>query len=204
MEDARQIAPATARNRVPILEILRNALPASGLILEIASGTGEHVVHFAQALPQFDWQPTDIRAEAHTSIAAYAQDMGLTNVRAPLELDAADADWPVQRADAILCINMIHISPWDSTLGLMRGAASLLPDGGLLYLYGPYRQTGVVTAPSNEAFDLDLRLRDSRWGLRDLDAVTQVAAAHGLQLEEVIAMPANNLSVLLRNRAALT
>jgi SAM-dependent methyltransferase len=198
MTDPRQNSPAAARNREPIVAILRDTLPAAGLVLEIASGTGEHVVHFARSLPHLDWQPSDPNPAARASIAAHVADEGLANIRAPIALDAASAAWPIDRADAILCINMVHISPWESTLGLMRGAAAILPPGGLLYLYGPYRRAGIETAPSNAAFDLDLQRRDPRWGLRELETVVEVAAAEGLMLERVIAMPANNLSVLLR------
>jgi SAM-dependent methyltransferase len=196
--DARRIAPATARNREPILGVLRPLLPAEGLVLEIASGSGEHIVAFARALPDLVWQPSDPSAEARASIAAWAAAEALRNLRAPLDLDVSRADWPIDAADAILCINMIHISPWSATEGLMRGAAALLPPGGLLYLYGPYFQRDVPTAPSNLAFDADLRRRNPDWGLREMDAVEDCAAAHGLRLEQVVAMPANNLSVIFR------
>lgn len=171
-------------------------LSASGLVLEIASGTGEHVVHFARALPQLEWQPSDPSPDARASIAAWAA--GLANVALPIALDAAGEDWPVARVDAILCINMIHISPWCATEGLMRGAASLLPAGAPLILYGPFRVPGEQTAPSNEVFDASLRQSDPAWGLRDLDAVTTCAAAAGFARERVIAMPANNLCVVFR------
>jgi SAM-dependent methyltransferase len=196
--DARRFAPATARNREPILGVLRPALPAAGLVLEVASGSGEHVVAFARALPGLVWQPTDSSAEARASIAAWAAAEGLENIRPPLDLDAASPRWPLDRADAVLCINMIHISPWAATEGLMQGAVRLLAPGGLLYLYGPFRRADVPTAPSNEAFDADLRCRDPRWGLRDLDAVADCAASAGLLLEATADMPANNLSVLFR------
>jgi SAM-dependent methyltransferase len=196
--DPRRFAPATARNREPILAVLRSALPANGLTLEIASGSGEHVVAFAAAFPDLVWQPSDPSPEARASIAGWVAADGRANILAPLDLDAARPGWPIDRADAILCINMIHISPWAATEGLMRGAGRLLAPGGLLYLYGPYRQTGVPTAPSNEAFDADLRRRDPVWGLRQLDEVSECAATHGLVLDRVVAMPANNLSVLFR------
>ena len=191
-------APAAARNRDPILAVLRDVLPESGLVLEIASGTGEHVVHFAAALPGLDWQPSDPDAASRASIAAWAAASGLANVRAPLMLDAASGEWPVSHADAIICINMIHISPWAATEGLMAGAGRLLPEGGVLYLYGPYRRTGHPTAPSNEAFDADLKSRNPLWGLRNLDDVVALAAQHGLELVQVREMPANNLSVVFR------
>lgn len=199
--DGRLAAPAVARNRDAILEVLRPRLPATGLVLEIASGTGEHVAHFARALPHLMWQPSDPAPQARASIAAWSAAEGRSNIRPPLALDAAAIDWPLAQADAIICINMIHISPWEATLGLMRGAGRLLPPGGLLYLYGPFRRAGVPTAPSNEAFDADLRQRDSRWGLRELEAVAACAAVHHLALDEVVDMPANNLSVTFRTQA---
>ena len=196
MSDARRHAPATLRNRDAILAILRDALPERGLVLEIASGSGEHVAHFARALPALDWQPSDPDAEARASIAVWAA--GQPNVRAPLALDAAAADWPIDHADAILCINMVHISPWAATEGLIAGAARLLAAGGLLYLYGPFRRDGAHIAPSNAAFDADLRARNAEWGVRDLEAIETLGAARGLRLEQVVEMPANNLSVLFR------
>jgi hypothetical protein len=187
---------------VPILEVLRPLLPARGLVLEIASGSGEHVVAFARALPNLVWQPSDPSPEARASIASWLAAEALPNIRAPLDLDVVRASWPIDAADAILCINMIHISPWRATEGLMRGAAALLPPGGLLYLYGPYFQRDVPTAPSNMAFNADLRMRDPDWGLRELDAVEECASSHGLWLEQAVAMPANNLSVVFRREAA--
>jgi hypothetical protein len=191
-------APAVARNRDPILTVLREVLPAAGTVLEIASGTGEHAVHFAAALPHLTWQPTDPDAQARTSIAANAAATGLTNLLPPLELDASAPVWPVTRADALVSINMIHISPWGATQGLMAGAARVLPAGAPLYLYGPYRRHGQHTAPSNAAFDESLRARDPEWGVRDLDEVVALAAGHGLALQRSVAMPANNLSVIFR------
>lgn len=199
--DARRFAPATARNREPILAVLRPLLPADGLVLEIASGSGEHVIAFARALPSLTFQPSDPSPEARDSIAGWTAAEGLENVRPPLELDVTQDPWPIAAADAILCINMIHISPWAATEGLMRGAGRLLGPEGLLYLYGPFRRAGVATAPSNEAFDADLRRRDARWGLRDLDAVRRCADSHGLSFERLVEMPANNLSVIFRRRA---
>lgn len=198
MTDHRQQAPAATRNRDPILAVLRRVLPQTGTVLEIASGSGEHSVHFARALPGLVFQPSDPNPEARLSIAAWAADSGLANLRPPLALDAASPSWDVTAADAVLCINMIHISPWAATEGLIRGAAGILPPGGPLYLYGPYRRAGVVTAPSNEAFDQDLRRRDPAWGLRDLEAVAALAAAAGFSGPAVTAMPANNLSVVFR------
>lgn len=195
--DLRRIAPAAARNRDPILDVLRDLLPPSGVVLELASGSGEHIVHFARALPDLQWQPSDPSPDARASIAAWTAAEGLDNVAPPLALDAA-GEWPTMQADAILCINMIHISPWAATQGLMRGAGAILPSGGLLYLYGPYRRAGVPLEPSNAAFDADLRARNPEWGLRDLENVSACAAQHGLRVEAVLPMPANNLSVLLR------
>jgi hypothetical protein len=193
-------APAVARNRDPILAVLRRVLPKQGTVLQIAEGTGEHAVHFAAALPGLTWQPTDRDAAALRSIAAWREQVGSPNLLAPLELDVASQPWPVERADAVLCINMIHISPWRATEGLMAGAARVLPSGGLLFLYGPYKEGGVHTAPSNEAFDADLRARNPEWGVRDLDDVRALAAHHSFDFAERIAMPANNLSVVFRRR----
>jgi hypothetical protein len=198
-DDYRQHAPAAARNGDPILETLRSILPASGTVLEVASGTGEHVVHFARALPMLEWQPSDPSSGARRSIDAWIAAEGLANVRPPLDLDAADESWPINRAEAVVCINMIHISPWTSTEGLMRGASRILEAGAPLYLYGPFRQATKPTEPSNAAFDESLRSRDPRWGLRDLDEVAACAALHGFVLDRVVEMPANNLSVVFRS-----
>jgi hypothetical protein len=200
------IAPAVARNREPILAVLRRViplsiLPARGLVLEIASGSGEHAMYFAAALPHLTWQPSDPDPEARESIAAYRADMALPNVLPPLILDAAASNWPVTQADVIVAINMIHIAPWAATEGLMAGAERLLPVGGVLFLYGPFREHGRHTAPSNAAFDESLRARNREWGVRDLDEVAALASQHGLALEERVAMPANNLSVVFRRRA---
>lgn len=196
----RRTAPATLRNRDPILGVLRPLLPETGLVLELASGTGEHAVHFARHLPALRWQPSDPSPDARASITAWAAAERLANLLPPLDLDAASKDWPIARADAVVCINMIHISPWEATEGLMRGAGRVMSPGQPLYLYGPYRRPGRTLEPSNEAFDADLRRRDGRWGLRDLDAVAACAEASGLALERVIEMPANNLSVIFRRR----
>lgn len=196
----RRFAPATARNRDPILDVLGPLLPESGLVLEVASGTGEHVVHFAQARPGLVWQPSDPSQEARESIAAWAEAEGLPNVRAPLALDAAAEDWPVDNFDAAVCINMLHISPWAATQGLMKGAGKRLTPGGLLYIYGPFRRADTPTAPSNAAFDADLKGRDARWGLRMLEDVRAEAEANGLGFEGFVEMPANNLSLIFRRR----
>lgn len=192
-------SPAAARNRDPILDVLRPRLPASGLVLEIAAGTGEHAVHLAGALPGLRWQPTDPDPEALASIAAWRVSAGLANLLPPLRLDAATPQaWPLAHADAVVNINMIHISPWQATQGLMAGAGRLLPPGGVLFLYGPYIEAGVETAPGNLAFDASLRSRNPAWGVRRLEDVAAAAASHGLTLTERISMPANNLSLILR------
>jgi len=197
-QDHRGRAPATARNRDPILQALREVLPPSGLVLEVASGTGEHAVHFARALPGLTWQPSDPSPEARRSIAAWTEAEGLANILEPLELDAAAADWPVARADAMVCINMVHISPREATEGLMRGAGRLLASGAPLYLYGPYRRGERPLEAGNHIFDQGLRQRDPRWGLREVDAVTECAERNGLRLEQLVEMPANNLSLVFR------
>lgn len=191
-------APAAARNRQPILEVLQARLPEKGLVLEIASGSGEHVVHFAEALPGLDFQPTDPDEGARASIDDWVRTLGLGNVRTALQLDVMTEDWPVERVDAVLCSNMIHIAPWEAAIGLIGGAAQRLPAGGLLFLYGPYRRDGRHTAPSNEAFDADLRRRNPAWGVRDLEAVAGLAASHGFTAPDVLTMPANNLSLVFK------
>jgi SAM-dependent methyltransferase len=191
-------APAAARNRQPILEVLRPRLPADGLVLEVASGSGEHVVHLAAALRHLVFQPTDPSPAARDSIDGWAGASGLANVRPAVALDAAAPEWPVTRAVAVLCSNMIHIAPWAAAAGLVAGAARVLPVRGLFYLYGPFRVAGRHTAPSNDAFDRDLRERNAEWGVRDLEAVTALATTHGFAAPEVIDMPANNLSLAFR------
>lgn len=200
MTDPRLFAPATLRNREPILDILRKILPATGLVLEIASGSGEHVSHFAAALPALTFQPSYPDPDALSSTAAWIRETRLPNIRPPVQLDAAAAEWPVRSADAIICINMIHISPWSATRGLMRQAGKLLPDGAPLYLYGPYRRPGRALEPSNLAFDESLRTRNPDWGLRELDDVIDLAEQAGLGLPEVTEMPANNLSLVFRRK----
>ena len=194
-------APATVRNREPILAVLRRVLPERGCLLEIASGSGEHAVHFAAALPELDWQPSDPDPEALASIAAHRDAARLPNLRAPIALDAAAPDWPIDRADAVLAINMVHISPWPATLGLLAGAARVLAPGAPLVLYGPYREADRPLAASNAAFDADLRARNPQWGLRELDDLRAAAAPHGLSLGERLEMPANNLMLVLERPA---
>lgn len=198
--DARLYAPATARNREPILDVLKRHLPSRGLVLEVASGTGEHIAHFAQAFPELLFQPSDPDPQARASIDAWSTELALPNVRPAIALDAMAEAWPIDSADAVLCINMIHIAPWTSAVGLMRGAARVLPLGGVLYLYGPFRRSGRHTAPSNEAFDRSLRVQDSDWGVRDLEAVAELAGAQGFSQPVVEQMPANNLSLVFRLR----
>jgi hypothetical protein len=194
-------APATARNRDPILAVLQAVLPPSGDVLEVASGSGEHVVHFARALPGLRFFPSDHDPEALASIEAWRLHEKLPNVMPALELDARAAQWPIARADAILCSNMVHISPWEVTLGLLDGAARILPVGGLLVLYGPYRIDGRHTADSNAVFDASLRARDPSWGVRDLGDVEAEARQRRIALEKTVQMPANNLTAIFRRQA---
>lgn len=191
-------APATLRNRDAIADVLVEWLPPSGLVLEVASGSGEHAVHFAAAFPALDWQPSDPDVDALTSIAVWSAEAGLGNIRPPLMLDAAAPEWPLASADALLCINMVHISPWDATLGLFAGAARLLAPGAPLILYGPYVEADVPTAESNLAFDANLRARNPAWGLRDITAMISAAATAGFAFVDRRAMPANNLMLLFR------
>lgn len=197
-DDPRRSAPHVARNAEPIAEVLREILPERGLVLEVASGTGEHVLYFAGAFPSLSWQPSDPDPAALASIEAWRVEAGLPNLLSPVALDARSPEWPVASADALLCINMVHISPWSATVGLMRGAGRLLAAGAPLFLYGAYRRAGVETAPSNEAFDASLRTTNSEWGVRNLEDVVAEAEKNGFVLDEVVAMPANNLSVVLR------
>ncbi|MEB3355166.1 MAG: DUF938 domain-containing protein [Synechococcales bacterium] len=212
--DARQYAPATTRNREPILAILQQVLPPEGTVLEVSSGTGEHAVFFAPRLAPRRWLPSDPNPQARASITAWRQHSPAANLCPPIALDARESVWPVEQTPlpealqmldlerypvgAIANINMIHIAPWAACLGLMAGAERILPAGGVLYLYGPFKRNGVHTAPSNEAFDQSLRWQDPGWGVRDLDEVTAVAADHRLERLAVYEMPANNLSVVFK------
>ena len=197
---AKQHAPATLRNRDAIAEVLARELPVEGRVLEIAAGTGEHAAFFAERFPALEWQPSDPSAEALASIAAYRADYPGGNLAGPVLLDAAAPEtWPVAAADAIVCINMVHISPWEATLGLFAGAARLLGrHGGPLILYGPYLEQGVETAPSNLEFDASLKARNPLWGLREAEALDRLAAAHGMARSARYAMPANNLMLVYR------
>lgn len=201
--DQRSFSPSTARNREPILNVLQRVLPAKAKVLELASGAGEHAAFFARAVPGWTWRPSDPETEARVSIAAWIEAEGAGNVLAPAAIDVCADVWGVEDEapyDALVCINMIHISPWEATLGLMAGATRFLRAGGVLYTYGAYKSGGAHTAPSNETFDAWLKQRDARFGVRDVEEVERVARACGLRLHERIEMPANNLSlVFLRN-----
>jgi SAM-dependent methyltransferase len=196
--DARLYFPATSRNREPILDVLRRHLPSRGLVLEVASGSGEHVMHFAQAFPDLLFQPSDPDSDARASMDAWRTRLALPNVRPAIALDAAAETWPVETADAVLCINMVHIAPWTAAEGLVRGAARILPPSGVLYLYGPYKRGGRHTAPSNAAFDASLRAQNPDWAVRDLEAVVALAEAAGFAQPVIELMPANNLSLIFR------
>ncbi|MBC8445360.1 MAG: DUF938 domain-containing protein [Rhodospirillaceae bacterium] len=197
---SKEHAPATLRNRDPILDVLKRVLPDNGLVLEVASGSGEHAAYFAPRLGGLTWQPSAREPESRASIGSWAEETQADNLLAPVELDVLVEPWPVLGADAVVCINMIHISPWPVTRALMAGAGRTLGAGGILYLYGPYRIDGAHTAPSNQAFDESLKSRDPEWGVRDLADVKAEAAANGLDFVETVQMPANNLSVIFRKR----
>ena len=198
MNAAPPYSAAAERNKDPILVVLRRILPEQGLIAEIASGTGQHVLHFATSMPMLRWQPTEADPVLGEILRASIAAADLDNVKAPLQLDVTQTPWPIVVADALLCINMVHISPWVATLGLLDGAGSLLSSGDALYLYGPYRRDNQHTASSNEAFDQSLRARNPAWGIRNLEEVVSAAQEAGFALQEVVAMPANNLSVIFR------
>ncbi len=194
----KRFAAATERNREAILEVLREALPKTGTVLEIASGTGQHAVYFARHLPRLTWQPSDVSPEALQSIAAWLTEADLPNTLAPAVVDVRESEWPVEAPAAIVCINMIHITPWSSTVGLFEGASVHLAPGAPLLTYGPYRVHGEHTAPSNAAFDARLRSDNPRWGVRDIDELTALGAERGLSLERTVQMPANNLTLVWR------
>lgn len=201
----RRSAPAALRNREPIAEILAEWLPKSGTVLEVASGTGEHAIWFAERFPHLDWQPSDAHSRALASIAAWRDAAGLANLRAPVALDASADDWPVASADAVLNINMAHISPWPASLGLIEGASRILPEGGPLILYGPWLKDDIETVASNLAFDADLKARDPEWGLRRVEDFASAAARKGFVLTDWRQMPANNLMLLfMRSEAQRT
>ena len=198
MADKISTEPATLRNRDFILDVLRDVLPTTGVILEIASGSGEHIVHFARNFPALIFQPSDPEPDALLSVAAWVKATGVTNVRAPIALDASHSVWPIASADGLVCINMVHVSLSEATLGLIKGAAAILPPASPFYLYGPYVREGFATTPSNQAFDRSLRYHDSRRGLRDLGAVAARAQSLGFSAPVITEMPANNLSVVFR------
>jgi len=192
-------AASTDRNRGPILDVLRRVLPPTGLVLEIASGTGEHTAFFAPALPALRWQPSDASAMYLDSIRAWSAASAADNIAPPVLIDVERRPWPVLHADAIVNINMIHISPWSATEALFQGAAMVLAASGVLFLYGPFKRDGQHTAESNQRFDERLRGEDPRWGVRDLGEVENVAFSAGFQLAEIIPMPANNFSLVFRS-----
>ena len=199
-------APATWRNRAAILAVLERVLPKTGLVLEVASGTGQHAAFLATRLAPLDWQPSDVESSRFDSIVAWSEQAAAENTwtpRPPIVVDATAAQWPIDHADAIVCINMIHIAPTAATSGLLAGAGRILPPHGVLYLYGPFMRCGGHSAPSNRDFDLSLRRQDSRWGVRDLDQLAAEAGDHGLELQETADMPANNLSVIFRRSAVV-
>jgi hypothetical protein len=196
----RRSAPSALRNREAIAVVLGEWLPPTGLVLEVASGTGEHAVYFAERFPALEWQPSDLHPQALSSIRAWRAAAELPNLREPLLLDAASPEWPIDRADAVLSINMVHISPWRSALGLIDGAARILPSGAPLVLYGPWLKNDIDTAPTNLDFDSDLRRRDPQWGLRRVEDFAAAADGRGFGLDETRPMPANNLMLLLRRR----
>jgi len=192
------------RNREAILAVLKRLLPARALVLEIASGSGEHAAYFAKNLPSVSWLPTDIEAKALASIAAFRAEAKLPNLLAPVRLDVTSESWPVKRLNAVVCNNMIHISPWAASEGLMAGAGRTLRAGGILYLYGPYKIDGRHTARSNQEFDAYLRAQNAEWGIRDLGEMRELAARHGLTQAETVTMPANNLSIIFRREGQST
>ena len=194
--DVRRHAPATQRNRQPILQVLSEVLPTSGTVLEIASGTGEHAAWFAQQLRPLIWQPSDPDPEMRRSIAAHRADALCQTLKEPVDIDVHSRPWPIAAADAVVCVNMCHIAPWSATESLIRGAGEHLSAGGVLFIYGPFRRNGVATAPSNEAFDQSLRAQNPAWGLRQVEDLAALAEGEGLQLDRAIEMPANNLSLI--------
>ncbi|HXU40685.1 MAG TPA: DUF938 domain-containing protein [Burkholderiales bacterium] len=198
--DGKWFTDTAERNKGPILDILARVLPRQGVVLEVASGTGQHVLHFAKALPGLTWQPSDPDPELRESIALRVKEQQLANVNRPVDLDVTRLPWPLQTADAVVCINMIHVAPWSATSALLEGAKALLPAKHVLFLYGPYRRFAQHTSKSNEQFDSDLRAHDPQWGLRDLEAVAEAAASSGFVLDEVVAMPANNFSLIFKRR----
>jgi SAM-dependent methyltransferase len=200
LADGRLISPSAERNKEPIAQVLMRVLPAEGDVLEVGSGTGQHILHFARAMPHLRWQPTERDANCLTSIERWLAADALPNVVPPVRLDVHDEVWPVSDATAVVCINMIHIAPPSATEALLRGASRVLSAGGILALYGPYRRQGRHISSGNEAFDQKLRAENVDWGVRNLEDVALSADAVGLELQEIVEMPANNLTVVLRRR----
>ena len=202
--DVRLDYPATGRNQEVILDVLKEALPNSGAVLEVASGSGQHITYFAQQIPQLKWQPSDIEAAARASIDAWRNEMGVTDVvHTPIDLDASVDIWSlghIKDLNAIMSINMIHISAWEACLGLLKNASRVLPAGGVLYLYGPFKVGGLHIAPSNAEFDLSLQSQNPSWGVRNLDDVAEEALKQNFQLMKTIRMPANNFSVIFHKK----
>jgi SAM-dependent methyltransferase len=192
------VSPSAERNKAPIADILKHVLPDHGTVLEISSGTGQHVVHFAREMPDLIWQPSERDEPSLRSIERWMAAESLPNILAPLRIDVTELPWPAGNAAAIVCLNMIHIAPWSAAEGLIQGAGSVLGQGGILFLYGPYRQSGVPTSPSNEAFDAQLRSRNREWGLRSVEDVARYAKLHGFGAPDIHEMPANNLSLVFR------
>jgi SAM-dependent methyltransferase len=197
-DDDRLCSPSVERNRQPIADVLLQVLPTTDLVLEVGSGTGEHVVHFARAMPHVIWQPSEQDADCLRSIQGWLAFEKLLNVLPAVRLDVHDDQWPIERADAIVCINMIHIAPWSVAQALLRGASRILRSGGVLCLYGPYRLKSKHTSASNQAFDAQLRAINPEWGVRDLDAISNEARAFNVELERTFQMPANNLIAVFR------
>ena len=198
--DRRQHSPSSERNRDPILAVLKRVLPETGVLLEIAAGSGHHAAYFAPRFPGLTWQPTEPDPDGRASITAWVEHTNAANLRPPLDLDVTGDPWPVTEADAVFSANMIHIAPWQCCQGLMAGAGRILGPAGVLVLYGPFMRSGEHTAPSNAQFDASLKSRDASWGIRDLDDVTACAKACELALQEIVDMPANNLTVIFKRQ----
>jgi SAM-dependent methyltransferase len=195
--------PAAERNKEAILAALNECVPSTGKVLEIASGTGQHIVHFAKALGDLDWLPSDPNPDFRVSIQTRIGNEKLGNVASPLDLDVMSSPWPVAQADMVLCSNMLHVAPWEAAKALIKGTEEILTDVGVLFLYGPYRRDGTHTAPSNEAFDAQLRQKNSDWGVRDLESLEKLGQSVGLSLDEVVEMPANNFSLIFRRLSGI-
>jgi SAM-dependent methyltransferase len=200
IEGGRLLSPSGERNKGPVADVLRQVLPDHGLVLEVSSGTGQHVIHFAREMPYLTWQPSERDEECLKSIAHWLAAEAPANVLAPLYLDVGDQPWPIGSAAAVVCLNMIHIAPWAAGMALIRGASGILGPGGTLFLYGPFRRGGEHTSPGNEAFDRQLREENPAWGVRNLEDVARFAAGHDFGPPQIHEMPANNLSVVLRKR----